>query len=54
MTKRDYSDLVPVVGNYLVYVIMTWIEKEYANATKETENNDSDINKRIREENSST
>jgi hypothetical protein len=36
------------------HVIMTWIEKEYANVAKETENNDSDINKRICEENSST
>jgi hypothetical protein len=28
-------------------MIMTWIEKEYANAAKETEDNESNINKRI-------
>jgi hypothetical protein len=30
-------ELSQVQQDYLVDVIMTWIEKEYANATKETE-----------------
>jgi hypothetical protein len=47
-------ELSQVQQDYLVDVIMTWIEKEYANAAKETEDNDSNINKRICEENSST
>jgi hypothetical protein len=31
------SELSQVQQDYLVDVIITWIEKEYANATKETE-----------------